>query len=67
MKFGQLLEYNKIFFFRIYAQIMVGRLVSDLFLFFRKTLWEVKQVLCHLVSIYSDSPQHGIKSMLYKT
>ena len=42
MKFGQLLEYNKIFFFRIYAQTVVGRLVSDLFLFFRKTLWEVK-------------------------
>ena len=37
MKFGQLLEYNKeIFFFKNYAENVAGRLVPDLFLFFKK-------------------------------
>ena len=38
MKLGQLIEYNKgnIFFFKNYAENKVGRLVPDLFLFFKK-------------------------------
>ena len=36
MKFSQLIEYNKIFFFKHYAENEARRLVSDLFLFFKK-------------------------------
>ena len=37
MKFGQLIEYNKIiFFFKCYAENEAGILVPDLFLFFKK-------------------------------
>ena len=37
MKFGQLIEYKReIIFFKNYAEIEVGRLVPDLFLFFEK-------------------------------
>ena len=36
MKFGPLIEYNKIFFFKNYAEKAAGRLVPDLFLFFEK-------------------------------
>ena len=38
MKFGQLIEYNKnkYFFFKIHAENEAGRLVPDLFLFFKK-------------------------------
>ena len=64
MKFSQLLEYNKRnFFFKNHAQNDVGRLVPDLFLFFKKALYEVKasSLICNLVSIYFDSPQHGIQ------
>ena len=36
MKLGQLIEYNKImFFFKNYAENEAGKLVPDLFLFFR--------------------------------
>ena len=35
MKFGQSIEYNKIFFFKNYAENEAERLVSDLFLFFK--------------------------------
>ena len=37
MKFVQLMEYNKIFFFKNYAKNEARRLISDLFLFFEKT------------------------------
>ena len=37
MKFDQLIKYNvKIFFFKYYAENEPGRLVPDLFLFFKK-------------------------------
>ena len=44
MKFGQLIEYNKrnIFFFKNHAENEAGRLVSDLFKFFKETLCQVK-------------------------
>ena len=36
MKFGQLIEYNKIFFSQDYAKNEARRLVPHLFLFFKK-------------------------------
>ena len=43
MKFGQSIEYNKRkFFFKNHAQNEAERLVPDLFLFFKKALYEVK-------------------------
>ena len=43
MKFGQLIEYNKrIFFFKSQTENEAGRLVADLFLFFKKPLYDVK-------------------------
>ena len=45
MKFGQLIEYNKIniFFSKNHAEIEVGRLVPDpFFVFFKKALYNVK-------------------------
>ena len=42
MKFGQLIEYNKrIFFFSNHAANVERRPVPDLFLFFKKALYEV--------------------------
>ena len=41
LKFGQVKEYNKIFFFKNHAENEAGRLVPDLFLFFKKALFEV--------------------------
>ena len=37
VKLGQLIQYNKrnVFFFKSYAENVVGRLVPDLFLFFK--------------------------------
>ena len=43
MKFGQLIEYNmRNIFLENQAQNETGRLVSDLFSFFKKALYEVK-------------------------
>ena len=43
MKLGQVIEYNKrIFFFKDQAENEAGRPVPDLFLFFKKALYEVK-------------------------
>ena len=54
------------FFFKNYAENDAGRLVSDLFLFFKLNMsW--KQVFCSLVSIYFNSPQLAYnKNKLYK-
>ena len=54
---------REIFFFKNYAENESGRLVTDLFLFFKKAYYEVKgkQVLCSLVSIFFDSPQLAIQ------
>ena len=44
MKLGQLIKYNKKnFFFKNYAGNVGGRLVPDLFLFFKKASNEVKE------------------------
>ena len=40
MKFGQLIEYNKKNIF--HAENQAGGLVPDLFLFFKKSLYELK-------------------------
>ena len=43
MKFGQSIEYNKkMFFFRNHAENVARGLVPDLFLLFKKALYEVK-------------------------
>ena len=47
MKFGQLVDYNKrnVFFSNIMREIRkAGRLVPDLFLFFKKPLYEVEAI-----------------------
>ena len=47
VKWGQIKEY-RLFFFKKHARNKAGRLVSDLFLFFRKALNEVKTSDLHL-------------------
>ena len=42
MKFGHLIKYNKIFSFINHAENEARRLVPDLFLFFKKPLYEEK-------------------------
>ena len=42
MKLDQVIEYNKISFFKNHAENESGRLVLGLFLFFKKALYEVK-------------------------
>ena len=43
MKFGQVIEHNKIFFSKKKnSENDAGKLVPDLFLFFKKTLYEVR-------------------------
>ena len=43
MKFDQIIEYRReVFFFKIQAENKAERLVPDLFLFFKKDLYEVK-------------------------
>ena len=42
MKFGQVIEDNKIFFFERHAENEPRKLVPDLFLFSKKALYEVK-------------------------
>ena len=43
MKFGQVIEDNKIIFSKIHADNESGRLIPDLFWFLKKTLYEVKR------------------------
>ena len=62
MKFGQLLEYNMRNIFKP-AENQAGRLVPDLFLFFKKALFEIKASSQHLrfniylVDVHSDIQQ----------
>ena len=43
MKFGHLIEHNKRdIFFKIHEEHEVGKLVSGLFLYFKKVLYDVK-------------------------
>ena len=43
MKQHQLIEYNKIFFFKNHAENEAGWLVPDLFLLFKRALYEGKK------------------------
>ena len=43
---------EEIFFFGSYAENGAGKLVSDLFLFIKKALYEVKERVCSLISIH---------------
>ena len=53
MKSGQLKQYNKIFFFKNHAENETERLVPDLFLFFKKALYEaIVNVLQLSLNIY---------------
>ena len=62
MKFGKLTEYNKRnIFFKSYAENEPGRLVPDLFLFFKKLNMRWKQVASSLISIHFDCPQLAIQ------
>ena len=62
MKFGQLSEYNMRNIFKP-AENQAGRLVPDLFLFFKKALFEIKASNQHLsfniylVDVHSDIQQ----------
>ena len=51
MKFGQVLKYNKenIFLQKYLAENGAGRLIPDLFFFFKKALLRQKQAVCSLV------------------
>ena len=42
MKFGQMMMMMMILFFKSHAENEAGRLVPDLFLFFKKALYEVE-------------------------
>ena len=55
-KFGQVIA-TEIFYFKIHAENEAERLVPDLFLVFKKALYDVKKIVCSLVSITFDSPQ----------
>ena len=46
----------EIFFFKNHAQNEAGRLVQDLFLVFKKALYEVNASGLQLVLTYFDSP-----------
>ena len=56
MKFGQVEKVKS------HADNEAGRLVPDLFLFFRKALYEVKASVIQLSFKYFDSLQLGLKS-----
>ena len=55
------------FFFKNHAENEAGKIVSDLFLIYKKALYEVKVINRTLVSISFDSPELDIsKTKLYK-
>ena len=58
MKLGQLIEYN---LKNIYAKNEAGRLVRDLFLFFKKAKYEVQESGLQLSFSMFNSPQLGIQ------
>ena len=56
IKFGQLIEYNqKNIFLQKSSRQEAQKLVPDIFLFLRKTLYKIKLVVCSLVSLYIES------------
>ena len=48
MKFGQLIQYNKMLLFKNHVENVTERLVPDIFLFFKKALYKVKGTGLHL-------------------
>ena len=55
------------FFFKNHAENEAGKIVSDLFLIYKKALYEVKVINRTSVSISFDSPELDIsKTKLYK-
>ena len=69
MKFGQLIEYNRIIFLQKLSRIW-GEETSSRPLFIKKKKHNMrwKQVVCSVVSIYFDTPQLAVsKNKLYKT
>ena len=57
MKFGQSIEYNRRnFFFKNHAKNEAGRLVPELFLFFKKALLKIKKLVSTLVLIHFGRP-----------
>ena len=67
MKFSQLIEYNiKTFFLKNHAENEAGRLVPDIFFFYKFYMMK-KQVVCTLVSICFGYLQLGYTiKKLYK-
>ena len=64
MKFGQVIEYNmRNIFFKNHAENEAGKLIPDLFLSFRKTLYEVKASGLQLSFNNFDNPQLGIQAV----
>ena len=62
MKFGQLIEYNKINIFVRQPFKKWGRDTSSRALLFFKKFYKIpKQVVCSLVSIYFDIPPFGMQ------
>ena len=52
MEIGQVIEYNNWkgrFFFKNHSENEAERLVPDLFLLFKKALYEVKVVICNIL------------------
>ena len=57
----------KIFFFKNCAETEVGRLVIDLFYFFKKALLKVKQAVSALVLIYFGRAQTQTNFIIFHT
>ena len=68
MKSGQLIEYNKIFFFKHHTENETGKLVPDPFLLFKKVIHEVKASDLQLGFNISQYPStwHAIKTNYIK-
>ena len=57
LKFGQVIEYNRNIFLPKLRRKWGRKTSSRPLLFFKKALYQVKQVVCSLVSITFNSPQ----------
>ena len=70
MKFGLVIEYNnRKIFFKNHAENEAGRLVPNLFLFFKKALYEVKTsgLLLSFIIFRLSWTLHTIKNKPHKT
>ena len=62
MKFGQVIDYScRNNFLQISCRKWGREASLDLVLFSKKDFYEVKELVCSLVSIYFDSPQLGVQ------